>query len=139
MNRKEIEKIIPHREPMLLIDELIAVDDVTAHGTYTVRGDEWFLQGHFPDNPVVPGVIQCEMAAQTCAALLAGKISGRTPLYTGIDKVRFRRIVKPGDTIHFDCKLTRERDPFYFAKGEAYVDGELCMSGEFSFMLSTQQ
>lgn len=137
MNRKEIEQIIPHREPMLLIDELITSEDGKAQGSYTIRGDEWFLQGHYPGNPVVPGVIQCEMAAQTCAALLAGKIAGRTPLYTGIDKVRFRRVVKPGETLRFDCTLTRERDPFYFARGEAYVDGELCMSGEFSFMLSS--
>lgn len=135
MNKSEIEKLLPHRDAMLLLDELLCGEDGTAHGKYTVRGDEWFLRGHFPGNPVVPGVIQCEMAAQTCAALLSGKISGRTPLYTGIDKVRFRRIVRPGDTICFDCALTRERDPFFNAHGEAYVDGELCMSGEFSFML----
>lgn len=136
MNRKEIENILPHREPMLLLDELNTDESGAALGSYTVRGDEWFLQGHFPDNPVVPGVIQCEMAAQTCAALLAEKISGKTPMYTGIDKVRFRRVVRPGDTICFECHIRREKAPFYFAEGNARVNGELCMSGEFSFVLS---
>ena len=67
MNKEEIKKILPHREPMLLIDEAYLDEKGAAHGFYTVKGDEWFLQGHFPGNPIVPGVIQCEMAGQTCS------------------------------------------------------------------------
>ena len=70
MNREEIKGLLPHREPMLLVDELELGQDGTAHGKYRVRGDEFFLQGHFPGNPVVPGVILCEIMAQSCALLV---------------------------------------------------------------------
>ncbi len=135
MNREEIKKILPHREPMLLVDEAYIDEEGRACGKYTVRGDEWFLQGHFPENPIVPGVIQCEMAVQTCCVLISDKAKAVTPLFTGIDKVKFKKQVKPGDTIEFLCSITRERAPFYFAEGKGYVEGKLCMSGEFSFAL----
>lgn len=96
MNRDELKTILPHREPMLLVDEAAVGEDGIARGSYTVRGDEYFLDGHFPGNPIVPGVIQCEMAAQTCCVLFADKVKGSTPLFAGINKVRFRRQVKPG-------------------------------------------
>ena len=89
MNREEIKKILPHREPMLLIDE-VSLEDGVAIGIYTVRGDEFFLQGHFPGNPVVPGVILCEMMAQSaCILIEAGK--SFSPYYTGMNNVRFKR------------------------------------------------
>ena len=71
MNRDEIKTILPHREPMLLLDEAVLTGDGMAEAKYTVRGDEFFLQGHFPDNPIVPGVIQCEMMAQASCVLFA--------------------------------------------------------------------
>lgn len=133
MNKEEIKNILPHRNSMLLVDEAWVSEDGAAHGKYHVKGDEWFLDGHFSGNPVVPGVILCEMAGQTCCVMFADKIKGATPMYTGMDKVRFKRPVKPGETIEFECVCTRERAPFYFVKGSAKVDGKLCMSGEFSF------
>ena len=99
MNKEEIKKILPHREPMLLVDEVELIDGV-AHGKCHIKGDEYFLQGHFPGNPVVPGVIQCEMMAQSACVLLAsGAAEGCTPMFTSLDKVKFRGQVKPGDTL----------------------------------------
>ena len=135
MNKNEIENLIPHREPMLLLDEILLDEDGSAHGFYHVRGDEWFLKGHFPGNPVVPGVIQCEMMAQTCCVLLGDSIRGCTPYFTGLDKVRIRNPVLPGDTLELICYLTKVKAPFYFSSGKGYVDGKLCVSGDFSFAL----
>jgi len=138
MNREEIKKILPHREPMLLVDEVELVDG-KAHGKCRIKGDEYFLQGHFPGNPVVPGVIQCEMLAQSACVLLADGAQGKTPLFTGLDKVKFRGQIKPGDTLETECEITRQRGAFYFAKGTGKVNGKLCVSAEFSFALVDSQ
>lgn len=133
MNREEIEKILPHRETMLLIDEAYA-DGETARGRYRVRGDEWFLQGHFPGNPVVPGVILCEMVAQSACVLLAGReLERATPYFTGLDNVRFRKSVFPGDVFETECRITKAKGRFYFAEGKGRVGGALCVSGTLSF------
>lgn len=134
MNRDEIKKFIPHREPMLLVDE-VTTEDGVAVGKYSVQGDEFFLQGHFPGNPVVPGVILCEMMAQTCCVLLQNNAADCTPYFTGIDGVRFKNKVLIGDTIEFRCEITKTKPPFFFAKGKGTVNGKLCVSGEFSFAL----
>ncbi len=135
MNREEIKSIIPHREPMLLVDEAVVTDEKTAVGKYRVRGDEFFLQGHFPGNPVVPGVILCEMMAQTGSVILAGRIKGATPYFTGLNQVKFRQKVVPGDTLDITCQLTQERGSFFFAKATGKVNGKLAVSAEFSFAL----
>ena len=137
MNREEIKNLLPHREPMLLVDEITVDEEGTAHGLYRVRGDEFFLQGHFPGNPVVPGVIQCEMLAQNCCVLLMGdeEARGATPFYTSLDKVRFKRPVRPGDTVDLVCSITRARGPFRFATGTASVNGEVCCRADMSFAL----
>ena len=83
LNRDDIKTFLPHREPMLLIDDVTMEGD-TAIAHYHVRGDEFFLQGHFPGNPVVPGVIQCEIMAQSSCILVRDELVGRTPLYSGI-------------------------------------------------------
>ena len=137
MKREEIKTILPHREPMLLVDEVILNEDGSATGYYKVRGDEFFLQGHFPENPIVPGVIQCEMMAQSACILFADKMKqeGVLPVYTGLDKVRFRGMIKPGDNIKIQVKLKRESHPLYALSGEITVDGKRCMSGDFSFAI----
>lgn len=135
MNRDELTKLLPHRPPMLLLDEAELLPDGTARGIYRVRGDEWFLQGHFPDNPVVPGVILCEMMAQTCCVLIGGQGEPSTPYFTGLENVRFRQKVYPGDEIVFICAITRQKGPFYFAQGNGCVKDAVAVNGSFSFKL----
>lgn len=138
MNRDEIMQILPHRDPMLLVDEVFLNEDGSATGFYHVRGDEFFLQGHFPGNPIVPGVIQCEMMAQSACVLFADKMKGKDvlPVYTGIDKVRFRGMIKPQDTIKIHVELKRASHPLYLLHGEITVDDQKCMSGDFSFAIT---
>ncbi len=133
MNRQEIMKILPHREHMLLLDE-VEEEDGVAVGHYKVRGDEFFLRGHFPGNPIVPGVILCEILAQSACVLLQEAMDeGKLPVYTGLNNVKFRSPVRPGDTIETQCYIKRSKHPFYFAEGTVTVDGKLCASAEFSF------
>ena len=135
MNQEEIKTILPHRDNMLLLSE-VCREGEEAHGKYHVRGDEWFLRGHFPGNPVVPGVILCEILAQSACILLSGEMTGgKTPMYTGLNNVRFKSPVKPGDTFETRCRLTRAKPPFYFASGEGYVGDRLCLKAEFSFAI----
>lgn len=136
MKREELMKILPHRDNMLLLDDAENIDGVsTAH--YKVRGDEFFLKGHFPDNPIVPGVILLEILAQSACTLLAGKLENdQLPVYTGLNNVKFRSPVKPGDLITASCHITREKHPFYFAQGTIKVDDRLCASAEFSFAVT---
>ena len=135
MIRDDIRLLLPQRERMLLVDEAECHQMQRATGCYTVRGDEWFLQGHFPGNPVVPGVILCEILAQTCCVLFAPQVSGKTPYYTGLDAVKFRRKVLPGDTIEVECSLIKQKGPFCFISGKGTVNGELAVSAKFSFAL----
>ena len=136
LDREGIMRVLPHRDDMLLLDEAALLDDGTAEGSYTVRGDEFFLRGHFPGNPVVPGVIQCEIIAQASCMLMKDAIAGAVPYYAGIENVRFRRPVRPGDTIRVHSELVRSRMGLFVVKAEARVEGEVCASGEFKFMLA---
>ena len=135
MNQEEIKKIIPHRDNMLLVHEAEVVDGA-AHAKYHVSGEEFFLKGHFPGNPVVPGVILCEIVAQASCVLIQDEMKGRTPYYAGIDKVRFRQMVRPGDTIEITVKLLRSKMNVYVVGGEAKVNGKTAVSGEFSFIIA---
>lgn len=136
MNKLELMQILPHRDNMLLIEDSENIDD-TAVGHYHVRGDEFFLKGHFPGNPIVPGVILCEMMAQNACVLMQGKITENCiPVYTGLNNVKFRSPVRPGDTVELKCEITRSKHPFYFGKGSASVGNTLCMSADFSFAVT---
>jgi 3-hydroxyacyl-[acyl-carrier-protein] dehydratase len=136
MNKNELMNILPHRDAMLLVDEA-ELRDGTAYGKITIRGDEWFLQGHFPDRPVVPGVILCEMMAQSaCVCLMDEMRDGILPFFSGLDKVKFRIPVTPGDVLETECSITRVMKPFYFAKGVGRVDGKVAVEANFSFVLT---
>ena len=135
MNRDEIMQILPHRDGMLLLDEVVRDGEDTC-GTYAVRGSEWFLQGHFPGDPVVPGVILCEILAQSACVLLSDALTdGQLPMYTGLNNVRFKSTVRPGDVFTTRCRITRARPPFYFAEGTGHVGDRLCLKAEFSFAI----
>lgn len=136
MDRDEIMTFLPHRAPMLLVDEAVLDEnDEVARGVYRVRGDEWFLQGHFPGNPVVPGVILCEIMAQSCCLLIKDELAGKTPYFTGMNKVRFKHMVRPGDEIHTEARITRKKGLYFITQSKATVNGELAVQAEFSFVL----
>ena len=136
MNKEQILGILPHRDDMLLLDEAESLGEGKAKGSYTVKGTEFFLNGHFPGNPVVPGVILCEIIGQTCCALFADSMAGKTPYYAGMDKVKFRRMVKPGDKIDVEVELVRSKMNVHVVSGIATVDGDLSVRGEFTFIIA---
>ena len=109
--------------------------DGVCHAKYLVKENEFFCSGHFPGNPIVPGVIQCEIMAQSCALLVKEDIPGKTTLYTGIDKVRFKNVVKPGDLCEITARLLARKGPIVFCQAELRVKGNLCCKGELSFAL----
>ena len=135
MQRDEIKTFLPHREPMLLVDDVVKEGEY-AIGHYHVNGDEFFLQGHFPGYPVVPGVILCEIMAQSCCILIREELEkGCTPFYSDIDNVRFKRQVHPGDTITIQGRITNHRGLTFFVEAKSTVEGQLCCKGDLIFTL----
>jgi 3-hydroxyacyl-[acyl-carrier-protein] dehydratase len=141
LGRSEIEAILPHREPFLLLDEVLELEPgVRVVARKRVRNDEWYLAGHFPGRPIMPGVLLVEAMAQTGAvAVLAEETNrGKLALFAGIDDVRFKRIVEPGDEVELTCELERVRGPIGRGKATATVDGELAARGTLTFAVADQ-
>ncbi len=136
LDRAGIEEILPHREPFLLIDEVVELEPGSrVVARKRVREDEWYLRGHFPGRPVMPGVLIVEAMAQTGAvAVLAEEENrGRIALFAGIDDTRFKRIVEPGDELELECTLEQVRGPIGKGKARATVDGKLAARGTLTF------
>ena len=134
--REQIEAIIPHREPFLFLDEVLELEPgVRVVARKSVRGDEWFFPGHFPGRPIMPGVIMVEALAQAGAvAVLAEEQNrGKLALFAGIDDVRFKRIVAPGDELTLTCEIESVRGPVGRGRATATVNGELAVRGTLTF------
>jgi 3-hydroxyacyl-[acyl-carrier-protein] dehydratase len=136
LTKEEIEAILPHRDPFLLLDEVVDLEPgerVVARKR--VRPDEWYFAGHFPGRPIMPGVLIVEAMAQAgaVAVLSEEENRGKLALFAGIDGVRFKRVVEPGDELELTCELERVRGPIGRGKAKASVDGALAARGILTF------
>jgi 3-hydroxyacyl-[acyl-carrier-protein] dehydratase len=137
-------KLLPHRYPFLMIDRIIDIDgDNSATGVKNVTMNEPFFQGHFPEFPVMPGVLLVEGMAQTagaiCVAALGENYQPQIVYFMSIDKAKFRRPVVPGDTLHFHVKKIRNRGPVWRFQCEAKVSGDLVAEAEISAMIANAE
>ena len=138
LNREQIMEIIPHRDPFLLIDEVVALEPgVRCTALKHLKEDEFWFKGHFPDYPVQPGVLTMEMLAQAGAVCILSvpEHKGKIAFYAGIDKARFRRQVLPGETLRLEVEIIKQRGPIGVCKAEAFVGEERAVSAEITCAL----
>ena len=139
--RETIESIIPHRPPFLLVDEVLELEPGRkVRGRFLVPEDGWWFQGHFPDRPVMPGVLTVEAIAQCGAvAVLADEANrGKLPFFAGIDDCRFKRVVEPGDVLELECEFLRVRGPIAKGQGRASVDGEVAVEAMLTVFVGSE-
>ncbi|MBI2438498.1 MAG: 3-hydroxyacyl-ACP dehydratase FabZ [Lentisphaerae bacterium] len=142
LTNQEIQKLIPHRYPMLLVDRIVECDDQQRIvGIKNISVNEPFFQGHFPGAPVMPGVLQLEAMAQVAGLLHGRKTgqSGKLPLFMGLDKVKFRKVITPGDQMRIEVEIVTTRGNVIRARGQVLVDGQLASEAELLFMLTDQK
>jgi 3-hydroxyacyl-[acyl-carrier-protein] dehydratase len=138
LTHDQVLELLPHRPPFLLVDEVEELEPgVRCVAFRTLRDDDVWFAGHFPGNPLMPGVLIVEALAQTAtlAAASAGEAKGKIGLFAGIDKVRFKRVVKPGDTMRLEAEIVAVHGPVGRAKVKATVDGQLACRGELMFAI----
>lgn len=136
----EIKEILPHRYPMLLIDRVVEMDiedKMYVKGYKNLSANEAFFQGHYPEEPIMPGVLQIEALAQAGAVAILSmeKFKGKTPLFAGTNKVRFKNKVVPGDRLDLYCKIVKIKGPIGIGKGVATVDGKIACEAEILFAI----
>ncbi len=135
---EQIKQILPHRYPFLLIDRVTDYEPgAWAQGIKCVTANEPFFAGHFPEQAVMPGVLILEALAQTGAIALLSEpgSEGRIALFGGVKNARFKRVVRPGDVLSLECRLTKRWGNVGFGEGKAHVNGEVACMAEISFML----
>lgn len=138
MDKEQIKEIIPHRDPFLLIDSVIELEPgVKCVAEKYMSPDEFWFKGHFPDYPVVPGVLMIEMLAQAgCVAMLSlPENKGKTGFFGGIKEAKFRRQVVPGDTLRLETEIIKVKGPIGIGKAIASVNGEKAVVAEISFAI----
>jgi 3-hydroxyacyl-[acyl-carrier-protein] dehydratase len=130
----EIQAAIPHRPPMLLVDRILERDERRIVGTKTFRPDEFFFQGHYPGFPIVPGVILCESAMQAGAILLSQFVQAGqgVPVATRLNEVKFKKMIRPGDTIQMEVQLTERVSEAFFLTAKVTCDGKLAVRFDFA-------
>ena len=142
LHLEQIKDIIPHRDPFLLIDEITELEPgVRAVGKKYLRPEEDWFRGHFPGQPVQPGVLTIEMLAQTGAvcALCLPENKGKLALFAGIDKARFRGQVKPGDTLVLEVEIIKNRGSIGVGKATATVEGKKVVTAELTFAIFARE
>jgi 3-hydroxyacyl-[acyl-carrier-protein] dehydratase len=136
---REIEALIPHRWPMLMVDRIVEYDADAQRivGIKGISATEWWAQGHFPGLPILPGVLQVEALAQTMAVYVAQQpgFGDRIGLFAGIDEVRFKRVVVPGDSLRLEVTMEKLGSRFGKGRAVATVDGEVACEGLLSFII----
>ena len=138
LNKNEIKQIIPQREPFLMIDEVEEyVPGESAIAYKHVSEDEWYFKGHFPGNPIMPGVLITESLAQTGAIAIVSleENKGRNALFAGIDKMRFKKQVVPGDVLKLEVKIIKQKGPIGVGEALATCDGKIVAKGELTFAI----
>jgi 3-hydroxyacyl-[acyl-carrier-protein] dehydratase len=141
MSLTEIRSAIPHREPFLFLDEIVAQADNQITCRKTFSADDWYFAGHYPDYPLVPGVLLCEAAMQAGATLLSrlsGTSSDKMPVVTRMNEVRFKRIVRPGETIDIEVQLREKVADAFFFEAKVTCDGKLAVRFDFACMLAAK-
>lgn len=136
-----ITDLIPHRPPFLFVDAIVEQDSEHLIARRTWRPEEAFYQGHYPGNPITPGVLLCEAVFQAAAAFLAGRgddFAGKTPVLSRIQDARFKRMVKPGDTVEIEVKLTESVKGFHFLRGTVKLDDKVALRVDFALALVDQ-
>ena len=138
LDKEEIKKIIPQREPFLMIDEVeqfVPGESCTAYKN--VNEDEYYFKGHFPGNPIMPGVLMVEALAQTGAVAILSEPEnkGKNALFGGVDKLRFKRQVIPGDVLKLEVKIIKRKGPIGIGEAIATVNGEIAVKGELTFAI----
>ena len=138
LNKEEIKNIIPQREPFLMVDEVESFVPGESCVAYKyVNENEWYFKGHFPGNPIMPGVLITEALAQTgaVAVLSLEENKGKNALFGGIDKLRFKKQVVPGDVLKLEVIIIKSNGPIGVGEAIATVDGKVAVKGEITFAL----